>query len=160
MHPGAQVRTVAIFKWNVPVPESDEDDPERLALLSAQPPAQALLAALIERGYTSSDEFLDDEKGGWYFHLTLANETYFVLVMWTGIGEPDEDYFAVQFHIPRGCLGLFLARLPDSAVEPACRVVDEVLRSLPLVSHLQWLTDQEFRAAYCDGEPLPNARGL
>jgi hypothetical protein len=154
------MRRVAIFKWNEPLPESDEDDPERLTLLAAQPAAQAMLAALIDRGYASSDETLGDEEGGWHFHFTLPNQRYFVLVMWTGIGEPDEDYFAVQFHIPRGCLGLLLPRLPDSAVEPACRAVDEILRSLSPVTHLQWVTDQEFRAAYCDGDPLPNARGL
>jgi hypothetical protein len=150
------MRSVAVFKWQGELSSDDEDDPERLTVELARPAAETLLAELRNRGYVTNVETPYSGEGGWHFTIDVEDRTYSVFTMWTGIGKPDEDYFAVQPLLQRGFFGtLFVRRPPDDILEPLCLVLDATLKEIPSVTHLQWLTDQEFKKAYCDGEPLP-----
>jgi len=150
------MRTVAVFKWNGESPCNEEDDAERLTMELARPAAEALLATLRERGYQTNVDIPYDGEGGWHFTVDVDSQTFSIFVMWTGIGEREEDYFAIQPSLSRGCLGtLFTPTPPDYKLEPVCRALDQALTAMPLITHLQWLTDREFERAYCHGDPLP-----
>ena len=150
------MRSVAVFKWKGELPNDDESDPEQLTTDFARPAAETLFAELRKQGYLSNVKTPYSGEGGWHFTINVDVQSYSVFTMWTGIGKQDEDYFAIQSYLRRGCLGALLApRQPDENLEPLCLVLDTALRAIPLVTDLQWLTDQEFQNAYCDGGPLP-----
>src|SRR5262249_9433295 len=157
MSPGQ--RSVAVFKWNNPLPDFDvEDDGERLTLLIAQAPAEAILAAVRKRGYRTNTDTPYDGEGGWHFTVDIDGQTFGVFTLWTGIA--DQDYLAVQLDLKRGIFAaLFLKPVQDSRLEPICRALDEAFALLPLAADVQWLTDEQFAKSYCEGQPLPDVDG-
>jgi hypothetical protein len=148
-------RSVAVFKWNDQLSDFGvEDDPERLALLMAQAPAKAILAALRKRGYHTDTDTPYDGEAGWHFTVDIDGQTFGVFTSWTGIA--DQDYFAVSGNLKRGIFAaLFLKPVQNSRLEPICRALDEAFALLPFAINLQWLTDEQFDNSYCKGQPLP-----
>jgi hypothetical protein len=149
------MRSVAVFRWDEAIPLADDENPERAAALLSYPAAVALLDGLRARGCTTNVSIPYEGEGGWHFTVTLSETTFSIFTMWTGIGNPDENYLAIQPTIVRGCLAVFLPRPPESEFEPLCQVLDPVLTAIPQIARLQWINDGEFRAAYCQGKPLP-----
>ena len=150
-------RSVAIFKWEAELPGFDvKSDPERLTTLSAQAPAEAILAALRARGYRTNVDSPYDGEGGWHFTIEIDGQTFGVFTHWTGIAE--QDYFAVQLDMKRGVIAaIFRKGVKDERLEPACRALDEAFASLARVKDLQWLSDEQFANSYCRGQRLPTA---
>ena len=148
-------RCVAIFKWDGPLPGFDvESDPERLTALTARAPAEAIVAALRAGGFQTDVDAPYDGEGGWHFTVRIDGVTFGVFTLWTGIG--GQDSFAVQLDVKRSVFAaLFRKPILDGRLEPACRVVDDALASVPRVKELRWLTDAEFEQSYCRGRPLP-----
>lgn len=145
------MRSVAIFRWDAAIPgENDESDGEKLTLLSSRPAVDAIL-----KGLGSKEDPFDGE-GGWHFDISLANETYSVFVQWTGLGKNDEHFIAVHADIRRGCLtSLFMRRVVENELLPVCEVLDAVLKQIPELSQLRWITDDEFNRVYCANLPIP-----
>src|SRR3954468_22843897 len=94
-------RSVAVFKWDGELPGFDvESDPERLTMLTAQAPAEAILGALRARGYRTNVDAPYDGEGGWHFTIEIDGQTFGVFTLWTGIAE--QHYLAVQVDLKRG----------------------------------------------------------
>ena len=150
-------RSVAVFKWDGELPTHDvESNPERLTTLTAKAPSEAIHDALRSRGYRTNVDAPYDGEGGWHFTVEIEGHTFGVFTLWTGIA--DQDYFAVQTDLKRGALAaLFRKPVQDERLEPICRALDEAFAMLPRVKDLQWLSDEQFAASYCRGEPLPAA---
>lgn len=151
------MRSVVVFQWNeVLSHENVTGDEERFTTELSRPVAEALLSSLKNRGYAINVETPYAGERGWHFTLRNGDQKYSIFTMWTGIGEPNEDYFAIQPSLVRGWLAsLFLARPGEDKLAPVCEILDEALKKPPSVSSLQWLSDQQFYQVYCRGEPLP-----
>ena len=97
-----------------------------------------------------------DGEGGWHFTVEIGGQTFGVFTLWTGIA--GQDYFAVQTDLKRGVLAVSFGKpVLDERLEPICRALVEAFAMLPKVKDLQWLSDEQFAASYCRGEPLPAA---
>jgi hypothetical protein len=154
MHDGQ--RCVALFKWDGQLPGFDvESDPERLTMLTARAPAEAILNALRARNHPINVDVPYEGEGGWHFTIQIDARTFGVFTLWTGIDR--QDYFAATLELKRGCFALFRKPVHDERLEPVCRALDDALATLPRVTHLRWLTDSQFAQAYCRGQPLPPA---
>lgn len=154
------MRSVVVFKWAGGLPD-DGDDPEQLTAELSRPAAEAILTTLRNQGCETNVAIPYAGEGGWHFKAFINGQAYSVFTLWTGIGDTSENIFAVQSSLQRGCLGaMFVRRLPDDKLEPLCKALDYTLKSLPLITDIRWLTDAEFRAAYCDGKPLPKTGGV
>src|SRR5437016_4732735 len=128
------MRSVAVFRWLGELPSDNlEKDPERWTTLLSRPAAETLFAVVCKRGY-ATEPWLVDGDGGWHFSVNLAGQNYSVFTLWTGIGNPDDNYLACQLGLRKGCVGvLFSWSYQEENLEPMCRVLDDAFAEVPFV---------------------------
>jgi hypothetical protein len=149
---------IPVFTWNgdLEVDEND-DDAQRLTAGMARIPSEHIRAALLEGDLKVSFPFRDNEHGGFHMDVEFDGATYALFVMWTGIGGPSDNYFAVQSDTKRGIWATLFGRpVPDQELSEISAVLSTALARINQIENLLWLTSQEFQASYCDGAPLPS----
>ncbi len=151
------MRSVAVFKWLGDIPYDEaEDDAERLTTDLSRPVAKSLLQSLRREGFATNVSEPYDGEGGWHFTVQIGEDTFSLFTMWTGIGDSDEDVFAVQPALKRGCFRtLFGGSEPEGKLEPIVTILNRILSASAVIDEFQWLNDEEFRESYCEGKPLP-----
>ena len=129
---GRRVNTIAVFRWTDKLPSNEEvgadpatrysgDFGEQWAYQACLPVATAVLQAVRKLGHKTDVETPYNGEGGWHFTVDLDEKCYAVMVLWIPKGEQN-DYFAVQPSLRRGCLAsLFLPRPPVSVRPTAWR---------------------------------------
>jgi hypothetical protein len=149
------MRTVALFRWDSPIPgESEEQDAEALTTLSSRPAVDAIVKGLQGLGHSAN--ILCDEHGGWWVDVTVANVPYSLYVNWTAMGSRSENYIAVLPDIRRGCLAsLFFNRPAETKLLPVCGALHTVLQAIPDLSELRWISNDEFNRAYGVTHEIP-----
>lgn len=150
--------TIPVFKWSGELGiNGDQDDPEKLTVSLSRNPAESVLSAIRAAGYDTNVEDPYEGEGGWHFTVKIGADTFSLFTHWTGIGSNTDDYFAIQPSLEQGIFRtLFGKRIPEDRLQPIATVLRKVLPHVPGIADLYWLNDQQFAAAYCDGEPLPN----
>jgi len=125
-----------------------EEDPIRAEI---EPPgrdcALALMRALEGIGMGPTHPYPFAGEGGWSFTVQSSPAGVGVFVHWVPIGDPPEDYWAVQLTEKTGVLQRLVRRHQDSSLRSMIASVDELLAGIG-ATKLRWLTDEEFAEIY------------
>ncbi len=151
------LRPIPVFTWSgdLEVDEND-DDGQRLTAGMARIPTDALREALEANNVLVRDVFRDNGLGGYFLWADADGTPYKFFLNWTGIGDAEEDYFAIQGGRQKGLLAsLFSRRETDEEISKMVSLLSTAINQIPEIENLQWLTEDEFHASYCDGKPLP-----
>ncbi|HZZ82738.1 MAG TPA: hypothetical protein VFE62_29840 [Gemmataceae bacterium] len=144
------MNTVAIFRWTGTLPTDEEvaepairysrDFGEQWAYQAGLPVASSLLESVRHLGHETDDRpYYGD--GAWHFTIDLEEGSFSVTVLWIPKGE-NNDYFAVQPSLRRGCLAsLFVPPPPEAALRPICSVLQTALADLSPIEELEWVRE-------------------
>jgi len=154
---------VAIFKWIGPIPDEPTgiperisgDDGEQMTYEAAYPAAVGVVNAFRDAGVKCDDPFAGTL--GWLCDVRYRNRKVPLFINWTAIDYPPHNYIAIQWHVSSTWSELLLPwKPPPKEVESETHeVIDRVLRSMSDARDVQWLTEEQFDASYCQGKPLP-----
>jgi hypothetical protein len=144
------LNTIVVFRWTDKLPSDEEvgadsttrysaDFGEQWAYQACLPVATSVLQAVRRLGHKTDVETPYFGEYDWNFSVELDDKWYSIIVFWIPKGNRN-DYFAAQPSLPRGCFAsVFLPRVPESSLRPACTVLQEALAAHPLVADLEWV---------------------
>ena len=87
-------------------------------------------------------------EGGWSFEVLTAPSAVSLFVHWVPIGNPSQDYWAVQIRQRRPLLQHIFGSSGEATSSSVVQILDEILREHAGVSAFRWLTAEEFAAIY------------
>jgi len=143
---------IATFTWMGRLPADEEigvdpttrysaDFGEQWAYQAGQPVATAVLQAIRNLGAVVNTKSLQFDEHAWNFTFVLDRRSYLVFVQWIG-REGRNNSFAMQAFFHEGCIAsLFRSHKRDHELGAACELIRKALKSHPLVTDLEWVSE-------------------